>query len=223
MSRALFALFPFAVSTTACSPDTPADPVPCSGGFLGDAASPVEFDLTAVTPDYVTEPLADGGTISLMQPPQGGQVLFVGVRATNVDSCGLQLTGALRNEATEALTVDSRPINLIPTGDGWGATGAIGASVVGVVSNFANIPACANHWSASDVDGHEYGLEVTLKDRGGRTGMRTLRVMPECNEPLSAANCKCICRAGYMTGSPCPAPSPDGGEAGGVASDGGGG
>jgi hypothetical protein len=223
VSRALFALLPLAVSTSACSPDPPADPVPCSAGFLGDAAAPVELDLTAVNPDYVTEPLADGGTISLMQPPQGGQVLFVGLRATNVDSCGLQLTGALRNETTESLTVDSRTINLIPTGDGWGVTGTIGANVVGVVSNFANIPACANHWSASDVDGHEYGLEVTIKDRGGRKGLKTIRVTPECNEPMSAANCVCICRAGYVTGSACPAPSPDGGEAGGGAGAGGGG
>jgi hypothetical protein len=218
VSRALLALVPFAVSTMACSPDAPSDPVPCSGGFLGDAASPVQVAITAVTPDYVTEPLVDGGTISLMQPPQGGQVVFVGARVTNVDSCGLQLTGALRNETTQQVTVDSRTINLIPTDGGWGVTGPIGANVQGLVSNYANIPACDNNWSASDVDGHEYGLEVVVKDRGGRMGSAKIRVTPECNEPLSAVNCACICRAGYVTGSACPAPSADGGDGGGGGS-----
>jgi hypothetical protein len=215
VSRARLARLPlllFALST-ACAPDPPADPVACTAGFLGDASSPVEFELTAVSPAYVTEPLADGGTISLMQPPQGGQVLFVGARVTNVDSCGLQITGALRDEKTEQVRFDKRSINLIPTGDGWGVTGTIGANVEGLISNFSNVPVCGNSWSTTDVDGHEYGLEVTITDRGGRTLLKKIHVTPECNEPSSAANCVCICRAGYVAGSDCPAPMRDAGVA----------
>lgn len=217
MSRSRLARLPvltFALST-ACGADPPADPVPCTAGFLGDASSPVAFELTAVAPDYVTEPLADGGTISLMQPPQGGQVLFVGARVTNVDSCGLKITGALRDEKTQQVRFDTRSINLIPTGDGWGVTGPIGANVAGLISNFSNIPVCANQWSTTDVDGHEYGLEVTITDRGGRTLLKKIRVTPECDEPSSAVNCVCICRAGYVPGGDCPVRIADAGAGGG--------
>jgi hypothetical protein len=200
----------------ACGADPPADPVPCTAGFLGDASSPVEFELTAVSPDYVTEALADGGMISLMQPPQGGQVLFVGARVTNVDSCGLQITGALRDEKTQQVRFDTRSINLIPTGDGWGVTGPVGANVAGLISNFSNIPVCANEWSMTDVDGHQYGLEVTITDRGGRTLLKKIRVTPECDEPSSALNCVCICRAGYVPGGDCPVPIEDAGAGGGA-------
>jgi hypothetical protein len=219
--RALLALLPCAAG---CSPDggAAADPVACAAGFLGDASSPADFEITAVSPDYVTEPLADGGTISLMQPPQGGQVLFVGVRATNVDSCGLALTSALRDEATQQVRFDMRTINLIAADDGWGVTGPIGGNVTGLVSNFANVPVCANEWSSTDVNGHVYGLEVTLTDRSGRTLVRKIQVTPECNEPLSAVNCACICRAGYSPTSPCPAPPDDAGADDAGPDDGGG-
>ena len=101
-----------------------------------------------------------------MRPLQGGEVLFVGARVTNVDACGLQLTGALRDEETQQVRFDTRTINLIPTGDGWGVTGTLGANVAGLISNFSNVPVCPNEWSTTDVDGHEYGLEVTITDSG---------------------------------------------------------
>ena len=175
------------------------------------ASKPVDFDFIAVNASFETVPLADGGTISLIQPPQGGRVLFVGVRATNVDGCGLQLTGALRDEKTQQVRFDTRTINLIPTGDGWGVTGMIGANVSGLVSNFSNVPVCANSWSTSNVNGSDYGLEVTVTDRGGRKLEKTIHVTPVCDTPDDAVDCACLCRADYDPTAQCPAPG-DGGD-----------
>ncbi len=215
--RAL-ALLLAGAALAACTPDgPPADPVPCSGGFLGDASSPVQLELTAVSASYETLALNDGDRISLMRPLQGGEVLFVGARVTNVDACGLQLTGALRDEETQQVRFDTRTINLIPTGDGWGVTGTLGANVAGLISNFSNVPVCPNEWSTTDVDGHEYGLEVTITDRGGRTLLKTIHVTPACDQADFASDCTCICRAGYVLGSECPAEDTDGGASEGGA------
>jgi hypothetical protein len=180
------------------------DPVPCSAGFLGDAGSPVDFEFLAVDPNYDAVTLDDGGALSILTPPQGGRVVFVGVRATNLDSCGVQLTGAVRDPTTHQVRFDMRTVNLIASGDGWGVTGPVGASVSGTVANFANIPVCPNQWSTTDVDGNPYALEVTLTDREGRTVEKSIQVTPGCGEPATLADCQCICRAGYVLGSACP-------------------
>jgi hypothetical protein len=218
--RAL-ALLLATAALVACPPDgPPADPVPCSGGFLGDASMPIDFDLTAVSADYETLELKDGDQVSLMRPLQGGEVLFIGARVTNVDACGLQITGALRDEKTQQVRFDTRTINLIPTGDGWGVTGTIGANVAGLISNFSNVPVCPNEWSTTDVDGHAYGLEVTITDRGGRTLLKKIHVTPVCGQPDFASDCRCICRAGYVLGGDCPAEAEDAGAGEGGAADG---
>lgn len=204
--RALSVLTLLAASTGCTTIEQTPDPVACTGGFLGDASAPIAFDITAVNASYDTEDLADGGTISLIQPVQGGRVLFVGVRATNVSACNLTLTGALRDPKSQQVRFDTRPINLIPTGEGWGVTGKIGEDVSGLVSNFANVPVCANEWSTTNVDGNVYSLEVTLKDQNGRMLEKVLQVTPVCDTPGQAAiDCACLCRADYSAQSECPA------------------
>jgi hypothetical protein len=137
----------------------------------------------------------------MLLPPQGGRVIFAGVRATNVDGCGLQLTGALRDLTTGRVTLDSRTINLNSTGDGWGAS----ATPTGPISagNFSNIPVCPNEWSASDLFGHAYGLEVTIVDRGKRELTKKIQIVPECGQPENLGECMCICMAGYVLGQAC--------------------
>jgi hypothetical protein len=113
-----------AVLGTACSsparPDAGANT--CTVGFLGDEAGAPDFDIQVLLADDTVANVQDGGSVPLLLPPQGGRVIFVGVRATGVDGCALQLTGALRDLASGKVSVDKRTINLIPTGDGWGAS-----------------------------------------------------------------------------------------------------
>jgi hypothetical protein len=199
----------FACLSLSCSPSSQPPGEPCATGFLGSASSAPDFTFLVVNAHDSVLPLNDGDTVPMIFPPQGGRVIFAGARATNVDGCGLQLSGLLRDETSRVVTVDKRTVNLVPTGDGWGVSGAANVPVSGAISNFANIPVCPNHWSTTDVYGHEYGLEVTIQDRGGRQLTKKIRVTPQCGEPDRLAECLCICKAGYIEGASCPSDAGD--------------
>jgi hypothetical protein len=174
---------------------------PCTTGFLGSESQPPQLEIVIVHADDSVTTAVDGGRVDVIQPPQGGRVIFAGARATNVDGCGVQLTGALRNETSRQVRFDMRTVNLEATGDGWGTSGT--SILSGSISNFANVPVCPNQWSSTDVVGNPYQLEVDLLDRRGRTAKAVLEVTPYCAEPATAAYCACTCAAGY-NGQPCP-------------------
>jgi hypothetical protein len=200
--RRLAALAALALAGAACSSPHPGTDAgtPCADGFLGsDAAAPM-LEFQVLQADGTVLPLADGGTVPLLEPPQGGQVIFVGVRATNVDGCELQLTGALRNLTTNQATIEGRTINLVPEGDGWGVSGVSGSALS---SNFTNIPVCPNEWSSTSIYGNVYGLEMTIQDREGRTLTQKIQVTPACGEASTLATCQCICKGGYVLGESC--------------------
>jgi hypothetical protein len=211
-------------SLPACQP-SPAAPDGGSGGhptgctlaFLGDESKAPEVQPLALGPDMTAVPLHAEDMVLLAFPPQGGRVIFAGVRATNLDPCGVELGGALRDETTQQVRLDTRTVNLRPGGDGWGASDPTD------ISTFANVPVCPNEWSKTNLYGTEYQLELTVTDRAGRTVTLKLPVTPECSEPVSAAVCRCICMGGYVLGESC-APdggTGDGGTDGGGTSDGG--
>ncbi len=187
-----------ALAIASCSPSAAEDAgVKCAAGFLGTPSAPPDFDILALRADHSVVVVQDGDEVPMLFPPQGGRVIFVGVRATNVDGCALQLKGVLRDETTGAVRFESRPINLIPTADGWGASAAANEPVS--IANFANVGVCPNGgWSATDLYGHEYLLEVTITDRTQRTLTKTTHVVPECGEPDRMQECLCICRASFV-------------------------
>jgi hypothetical protein len=190
----------------ACSSQSPPDaeggPDPCPVGFLGDEAGAPDFDFQVLLADDTVAIVKDGDSVPMLLPPQGGRVVFVGVRATNVDGCALQLTGALRDLANGNASVDSRTINLTPTGDGWGVSAA-STSTSGGIANFSNVPACPNNWSATNLYGHSYGLEVTIRDHEKRERTKKIQVTLACGQPENLGECMCICSAGYVLGQPC--------------------
>jgi len=195
-------------------PDPPAPdagPAGCTLGFLGDAGAPPIVQVLALGADMTTTPLQDGDMVTLAFPPQGGRVIFAGARATNLDPCGVELGGAVRDEATQEVRLDTRTVNLLPTGDGWGASNPTD------ISTFANVPVCPNEWSKTNLYGTEYQLELTLTDRGGRTVTQKIKVIPECSEPAHAADCLCICKGGYVLGETCT--TDDGGDGDGGVDD----
>jgi hypothetical protein len=192
------------MAVMACSPSGISDGgEPCATGFLGSDAAAPDFDFQVLQADGTVVALANAGTVPLMAPPQGGRVLFIGVRATNVDGCALQLTSALRDLASQKITLDSRTINLVSTGDGWGVSGVVGMGVAADISNFSNVPVCPNEWSTTNIYGTVYGLEVAITDRQGRQLTKKIQVTPECAEPATLATCLCICKGGYVLGESC--------------------
>src|SRR5262249_38284949 len=133
--RAVFSLLvlPAVIAALAGCPDDDAPPPadggvvpeasPCAAGFLGDPTKEPMIELRTLLADGTDVPLAEGGDLAVMFPPQGGRVAFVGVRAINVDGCALQIIGALRDPLTKQVRLDGRTVNLRRETDGWGTTG----------------------------------------------------------------------------------------------------
>lgn len=189
------------------SPDAgDAGPHHCTFGFLGDPTKDPELELIALGADGVSSPIKDGDTIALIFPIQGGRVIFAGARATNLAACGVQLAGAVRDLTSMQVRIDSRTVNLRPTGDGWGVSDDDDQS------SFANVPLCPNQWSDTDVFATEYQLIITLTDRDQRTVTKTAKVKPACAEPDHAAECFCTCQGGYVLGQKCDGGAPDAGD-----------
>jgi hypothetical protein len=168
--------------------------------IVGNPGAPVEMQVTALGADGTSSLVEDGGTVGLIFPPQGGRVIFAGVRATNLDPCEVQLTGVLKDPVNGELRLDGRTVNLAPTPDGTWAT-----STDSDISSFANVPVCPNEWSSTDAYGHPYDLTVSVTDHEGRTASETLGVVLACVEPARLAECLCICKQGYVLGQSCPA------------------
>jgi hypothetical protein len=192
-----------------CGPETnpPTDAGPdvkigCTLPFIGDSTKETELELIALKADYTSAPVAEGDSVALLFPPQGGRVIFAGVRARNIDPCSVQLTGSLRDLDTKQIRSDTRTINLHASNDGWGQ------SSDGDIASFANVPMCPNSWSKPNIYGTKYELEVTLTDRAKHKVTKTVGVIPACAEPENAAECACICKGGYVLGEMCDGGAP---------------
>ena len=169
----------------------------------------MEIAPVYMAPDESVQPLVDGEAVPLVFPPQGGRVLFIGVRATNLSPCGVKLTGVARDLATEQIRFDARPLNLVPGPDGKGG------SIAGDLSSFSNVPICPNQWASTDAFDQTFGLELQVQDQDGKKGEVKLQAKLTCAEPANEEGCKCICKQGYTTDQVCNEPLADGGVDGG--------
>jgi hypothetical protein len=174
-------------------------PSKCPGLYLGDPTAEPQLEIIYLDAAAETQDLGSGA-VPLIFPPQGGRVLFVGARATNVDPCAATLTGAIRDPTSKKVQLDKRTVNLTPTASGWGE------SAEGDAASFANVPACPNQWSDTDLFGGSYELTVALETKDGKSITKTATITPFCGEPENEAQCRCICKKGYVLGEACGAP-----------------
>lgn len=192
-------------STPPNPPEEDAGPIGgCKLPYLGDSSAEMIVDVVALGPNGKMKPIEDGSDITLMFPPQGGRVVFAGVRATNLNPCGVRLSGALRDPISKQVRLDSRIINLQVASDGYGQ------SDIADIFTFANIAACPNQWSDQDLMDVPYELTVSLTDNEDRKVTKVLQVIPRCNEPGQVGGCVCQCDSEYVLGMMC-AGLPDGG------------
>ena len=173
----------------------------CPSPFAGDPALPVALEvLTVGTFNAPAEPLEDGGSVTILPPPQGGSIVLVGARARNLNPCGVMLTVGLRDPHTQQVRLDARTVNLQTStaAPDWVETSS-------QLAGMANVPVCPNQWASTDIFGHGFQLEVTVEDSAHRRAMTTLQVTPACstdkNYPMT---CSCQCVAGYTLGQACP-------------------
>jgi len=178
----------------------------CATGFLGDPNKDPVIELRALRIDGTDVPLKDGDDLAIIFPPQGGRVAFVGVRATNVDGCAIQLTGALRDPISQQVRLEGRTLNLNRTDDGWGTTGTgVSTDIANsdAISQYSNIPLCPNQWASQDVFDKTFELEVVVVDKRNKKADVKINVVPRCAEPgTKETACRCLCKNGY-SGEPC--------------------
>lgn len=173
----------------------------CGAAFLGDPGRPPVIEAFYLGADGADHPLEDGGTIDLVEPPQGGRVVLVGARASNVDPCAVQLRAAVRDPDTGLVRLDARTVRLRDEGDGFGR------GVPAELADYANVPICPNSWTDRDVFDAAFTLEIELRDAEGREASASMMVRPRCTAGAGEARCRCICAGGYELGDACPDPS----------------
>ncbi|MDC3954505.1 hypothetical protein KEG38_11635 [Polyangium jinanense] len=187
-----------ACSSPSPPPEPDAGPIGgCKLAYLGDPSAEPIMEVIALGPGGELQPISDGSSISLIFPPQGGRVVFAGVRATNVDPCAVRVAGALRDPVTKQVRLDTRIINLEPTDDGHGRSAPTD------ISTFSNIAACPNQWAEEDLFDKPYELTVSLTDRDGKKVTKIMTVTPRCDEPGYEAECLCMCAGDYVLGMQC--------------------
>jgi hypothetical protein len=182
-------------------------PVACAAGYLGDPKAAPIIELRALRADGSDVPIKDGDDLAVLFPPQGGRVSFVGVRALNVDGCGIQVIGALRDPISKQIRLDGRTVNLRREPDGWGTTGrgtTTNLEDSAEIGDYSNMPLCPNQWAEQDVFDVPFELEVVIVDRGKKTVSKKIQVVPRCAEQgVKETGCRCLCRNGYVLGENC--------------------
>jgi hypothetical protein len=167
--------------------------------FVGDVSKPLEFDVVYRTAEGELKSTEDRSEVPLIQPPQGGKVLFVGIRARNINGCGVTLATALcEPEGGEVLSLERRPVTLELAADGW-----MIPERPSEASNYSNLPACPRADLTRSVANELYELRVSITDRDGRKAGTSLQVIPTCGEPERSELCECECSKDYKLGRSC--------------------
>ncbi|MBA3818944.1 MAG: hypothetical protein H0X17_08635 [Deltaproteobacteria bacterium] len=187
------------VLAAGCSGGDPGEPdaAPLVRCPLGDASSPVELEIVHLDREYNVIATVENAEVPLQAPPQGGWIVLLGTRATNLDGCNLTLTTSFRDIANnDVIKVDRRPTDLMPTGDGWGVT---------TTQAFGNLPICPQVTSLRDLHGQPYIVTVELEDLDGKRASKDVTIVPVC--PVGVGLCDCECDKDYVLGNACEPPA----------------
>lgn len=172
-------------------------PPKCPAGFIGDPNKPPEGILVYTNGrDSILHDVQPGEAIPLEPPPQGGYVMYVAARIKNMDACGIEFRGRLRDTATgNQVGFDGRTATLVKTADGYGTPDPTNNA------NLANINGCPDY-TAKDIHLESYDLEVTVIDKQGRKLELKHSVVPTCmlSSPDVQRDCECTCKANYFLG-----------------------
>ncbi|MBI4820668.1 MAG: hypothetical protein HY791_30670 [Deltaproteobacteria bacterium] len=185
--------------------------------FLGDPSKSAIIEPIFRQVDGSIAKLEEGSSVPLILPPQGGKVIFVGVRAQNLDGCPIEISASMRDPCSNALVaLERRPIRLTPTASGW-----LEPLLPTEIVNYSNLPACPRAGLERDIEGQPYEITIRVEDKSGRKAEAKVSAVPFCAEPEFRDRCTCECRAAYRQGDTCEALPDSGVPAGTCALDGG--
>jgi hypothetical protein len=198
-------LVSFLILLAACSKSSSATDAGQDAGLkscpYGDLSQPIDMTIVDRTTGGTIESTMD--KLPLIEPPQGGKVAFISVRAKNLDGCPLTITASLRDICDQSvIALQVRPIALDhATSDGFGEPGETDE-----LFNFLNLPACPAAAAIRNIQGEQYDLTVRVDDmKNNKSAEKTIRVTPYCAESDKMNECLCECSTRAVLGEPCPA------------------
>lgn len=155
--------------------------------------------------DDLNHPVSEGTVLDIIEPPQGGRVAFVAARVKNIDPCGVNLVGELKDPVTGQVRFEARNVLLEPDADGFATIRE------GQTADYANIGVCPAGWTEEDVYGGP--LELTVRLESDRVVEASFTVSLQCTDRtlvgddvapgVVLAACLCTCDADYVLGDPC--------------------
>jgi hypothetical protein len=176
----------------------------CEERFAGlPEIIPAELDVSGPSGIATLRPIADGDTLHLTQPVQGGFVLYVGALGRNLSTRSASLLGELRRSQAGDGTPLEEPGGVMYSDE---RSVKIELSTLGMQAvlpdpnEVANVPACPNPLDVDVVDNPLY-LVLTYKDAAGRSARAVRSVIPRCMQTSAELrnSCVCQCLAGYTT------------------------
>jgi hypothetical protein len=167
--------------------------------FVGDPSKPIEMVVVHQTPSGAIAETMSEGRVPLIQPIQGGKVLFISVRARNLDGCPVHITTSLTDPCTNAVAaLEGRDVILKASSDGW-----LEPDLPAEPDNYSNLAACPTQNLSRDIDEQVYTLKVQIQDHDGRTQETSLDIVPFCGEPMITDRCRCECSRQFKLGAMC--------------------
>lgn len=144
------------------------------------------------------EAIAAGGAADLIQPVQGGHVIFVAARVRGVCADDLEIRGRLRDARTGNYLAEDRRTHIDLT---LSPDGAFGEPAWDRISDLANVPVCPN-FLGRDMAGPEYELELRIGKKTGPFAEGTIPITMACNasDPAMRRLCECECGPDYEFG-----------------------
>jgi len=156
------------VALAGCGED---DTSPCTEIRAADAVMLVS-EANSVIRDVI-----EGGTVPLIRPIQGGQILLVGARVRSDVVCTYRAAGTVHDLATDVeLGRDLRTLELLPGPDGWARPEEGFVPLI-------NVPVCPSGAATGRIDDNPLTLRVELmteKDEPVLTLNST--VVPVCSD-----------------------------------------
>ncbi len=136
----------------------------CVDSYSGTPGGAAELEATARSARGGHAVVTFDGSVDIVVGGQGGRMVAAGVRARNVDVCGIRIDGRLAPDRGQAMEA-ALQTTLARESDGWARSES--------ELFFVGCPPA--------LDGVPHQLELSATDRDGRTAVFRARVVPRCS------------------------------------------
>jgi hypothetical protein len=167
---------------------------------IGDVTQPAQLEF--VHRDVLGQMVltSSSARVPLFQSDQGGYLVFMSVRAKNLDGCRSSLTISVHEPCDDrSIGQETRAVSLVPGDDGWAAP-----EFPTFLTNFGNIPMCPSSGAVRNLHDEPYLVRATIQDLDGQIGTATTSIIPFCHGDQEE-RCLCECNSNFVIVGSCDA------------------